>query len=200
MPNTFILVVAVLAAALASFLAYVATRPGRFRIVRSAFIAAPPELVFARLEDFRNWRAWSPWEKKDPALTRTYRGPESGPGAVYEWSGNAAVGQGRMEITEVTPPMLLRIRLDFFKPFKASNVAEFTLTRRQGGTNLSWAMEGPSRFVSKLMGVLMNMDRIVGADFEAGLNNLKALAERAALEQAPPIDFQPGGGSDGSGA
>ncbi len=159
-------------------LAYAATRPDAFRIERSAVIQAPPEKVFAFINDFRRWTAWSPWENIDPQLKRSYSGAASGKGTAYAWEGNNNVGSGRMEITESTLPSKILIKLDFLKPFEAHNTAEFTLTPAPQGTTVRWAMYGPSPYVSKLMGVFMNMDRMVGGQFEQGLANLRAAAEK----------------------
>jgi len=159
-------------------LAIAASKPNAFRIERSASIDAPPERVFALIVDFRQWGGWSPWEKLDPDLKRSYSGAASGRGAVYEWQGNNKVGQGRMEIVESVPARRVAIKLDFLKPFEAHNIAEFTLEPRSGATRITWAMHGPNLFMSKVMGTVMNIDRMVGSQFEEGLANMKALAER----------------------
>ncbi|MGD9842828.1 MAG: SRPBCC family protein [Steroidobacteraceae bacterium] len=163
--------------ALGVFLFFVANRPDTFRLQRSLSIKASPEKVFALLNDFHQWGAWSPWEKLDPAMTRTFSGANSGVGAIYEWHGNKKVGKGRMEIIESSPSHLLRIKLDFLAPFEAHNTAEFTLQPQADGTNITWAMYGPSPFISKLMTMFFSMDKMVGGDFERGLTNLKQLAE-----------------------
>ena len=158
-------------------LAYAATRPNTFRVERSLAIKAPPARLFALIDDFHHWPSWSPWEKLDPAMTRTHSGAARGVGAVYEWVGNSKVGQGRMEITRSTADAALEIKLDFLKPFEAHNVAEFTLTPQGDATTVHWVMHGPAPFITKLMGVFVSMDTMVGKDFEAGLANLKTLAE-----------------------
>ena len=163
---------------IAAVLGMAATKPDTFRVQRATSIKAPPEKVFALINDFHNWGQWSPWEKLDPALNRTYSGPASGKGAVYEWTGNSKVGAGRMEITEPTPSSKILIKLDFIKPFEGHNMADFTLEPQGDTTNLSWAMYGPTPFVSKVMQVFINMDSLIGKDFEAGLANLKAAAEK----------------------
>ena len=166
------------AAIVGLLLVYAATRPDSFRIERSAHIQAPPEKVFAPIDDFHRWTAWSPWENIDPALKRTYSGPAAGKGAVYAWEGNRNIGSGRMEITESTPSSKVLIQLDFFKPLEGHNIAEFTLVpAAQGGTALTWAMYGPSPYISKLMGIFMSMDRMIGGQFEKGLAKLKKLSE-----------------------
>ena len=163
---------------IAAVLGMAATKPDTFRVQRATSIKAPPEKVFALINDFHNWGQWSPWEKLDPALNRTYSGPASGKGAVYEWTGNSKVGAGRMEITEPTPSSKILIKLDFIKPFEGHNMADFTLEPQGDTTNLSWAMYGPTPFVSKVMQVFISMDSLIGKDFEAGLANLKAAAEK----------------------
>lgn len=167
----------VAAIALVGFIAYVATRPDELRVTRAAVIAAPPDRIYAHLANLPGWRAWSPWEKKDPAMKRTFEGPESGVGAAYGWEGNKDVGSGRMQVTQAVPPSKVVIDLHFLKPFEARNTAEFTLAAEGAGTRVTWVMFGPANFVSKLMGVFMDMDRLIGRDFEAGLANLKALCE-----------------------
>ncbi|HYH78866.1 MAG TPA: SRPBCC family protein [Longimicrobium sp.] len=176
-------IAAVVAAAVAAPLAYAATRPDTFRIQRSATIAAPPGRIFPHLDDFHRWAAWSPWEKLDPALKRTFSGAGSGAGAVYAWEGNKKVGKGRMEITESDPPSRLAIKLDFITPFEAHNTTTFTLEPAGGETRVTWAMDGTNTFGFKVMGVFMNMDRMVGRDFERGLADLKAIAESGPAQQ-----------------
>jgi uncharacterized protein YndB with AHSA1/START domain len=169
------LIIVVLVSALALF---VATRPSAFRIQRSVTITAPPEKIYPHIVDFHAWPAWSPWEKIDPALQRTYGGPTSGPGAVYEWTGNKDIGQGRMEILEAAPSSRGLIKLDFLAPFEAHNTAEFTLQANGDGTSVTWAMYGPNTLMGKVMSLFFNMESMVGPQFETGLSNLKALAER----------------------
>ena len=170
-----LLVVVVLIGAL---LAYAATRPDSFRVERAAVIKAPPAKVFALIDDFHQWAGWSPWDKLDPSMKRSHSGAASGKGAVYAWEGNGDVGAGRMEILETTAPSRVLIRLDFIKPFEARNTAEYTLRPEGEATRVTWAMYGPAPFVSKLMQVFVSMDAMIGKDFEQGLANLKALAER----------------------
>jgi carbon monoxide dehydrogenase subunit G len=173
----FLTIAIVLVAIVAALLVFAATRPDTFRVERSATIAAPAARIFPHLDDFHRWGAWSPWEKLDPALKRTFSGAESGAGAVYAWEGNSKVGQGRMEILESDAPSRLRIQLDFIKPFEAHNTTVFALAPEGDATRVTWVMDGRHNLVSKLMGVFMNMDRMVGNDFERGLANLKAVAE-----------------------
>ena len=160
-----------------SLVAVIAAQPKKFRITRSASMAAPPADVFAQVNDFHNWRAWSPWEKMDPQLERTYEGPAAGVGAMYSWRGNKKVGEGRMTITDSRPGELVRIKLEFLKPFRATNTAEFALEPVGDGANLSWSMTGERNFMFKAMGLIMNMDKMIGGDFERGLANLKSVVE-----------------------
>ena len=162
---------------LSALLIYAATQPDTFRIQRATSIKAPPERIFAVLNDFLRWDTWSPWEKKDPAMKRTFSAVTSGKGAVYAWEGNRDVGQGRMEIAESVAPSKVAIKLDFVKPFEAHNIVEFTLEPKGDSTHVTWAMQGPMPYISKLITVFVNMDSMVGKDFEAGLANLKTVTE-----------------------
>jgi uncharacterized protein YndB with AHSA1/START domain len=155
-----------------------ATRPDTFRVERTAVIQAPPEKVFPYLSDFERWSAWSPWEKKDPAMKRTYGATRSGKGARYAWQGNSDVGQGSMEIVESVAPSRLALKLDFVKPFEAHNDVEFRLKPEAGGTRVAWSMEGPVPYFARIIHLFVNMDRMVGKDFEAGLASLKSAAEK----------------------
>jgi hypothetical protein len=155
-----------------------AAKPAHFSMQRSTTISAPPDKVAALLTDFRRWIEWSPWEAADPALKRTYSGAASGKGAVYEWAGNKKAGAGRMEIIEAATPATTLIKLDFITPFEAHNMAEFTLKPQGALTNINWEMRGPMPFISKLMSVFVNFDKLVGKDFEKGLANLKHVAEQ----------------------
>jgi uncharacterized protein YndB with AHSA1/START domain len=167
--------------AIAGFLLYAATRPGTFRVERSVRVNAPPEAIFPLIDDYRNWTLWSPYEHRDPALKRTYSGAAAGRGAVYAWEGNRQVGAGRMEIVDTAPPNKVVIKLDFFAPFKASNVAEFTLERKGAATDVTWAMHGPVPYLGKIMHLVINCDKMVGNDFAAGLASMKDAAERQAV-------------------
>jgi uncharacterized protein YndB with AHSA1/START domain len=158
-------------------LAFAATRPDNFHVERQISIKAPPATIYPLIADFHRWTGWSPYEKLDPAMARTYGGPESGVGAVYGWDGKK-VGSGRMEIVDVVQPSKVVIKLDFTKPMTAHNTAAFTLVPSGDLTTVTWNMDGPSPYVSKLMGLVFNMDQLVGKDFETGLANLKAAAER----------------------
>ena len=165
-------------ALLGGVLLFAASRPDAFRIERSATIKAPPEKLYALVNDLKAWTAWSPWERIDPALKRTYSGPQSGKGAAYAWEGNKDVGVGRMEITDAVPAAKITIKLDFLKPFEAHNTAEFSFSRQGEATTVTWAMYGPSPYLSKLLSLVFNMDRMVGGQFETGLANLKSITEK----------------------
>ena len=170
-----LLVIVVLVGAV---LAYAATRPASMRVERQTTIQAPPDRIFTLINDFHNWKAWSPWEKMDPEMKRTYPGMQSGKGAAYEWAGNSDVGSGRMQITDVAPPSRITIDVDFSDPFEAHNVAEFTLVPQGNSTTVTWAMSGQNAYMAKLMGIFVDMDNMIGRDFESGLANLKAVAEK----------------------
>ena len=159
-------------------LIFAATRPDTFRITRATIIKAPPEQVFPLVNDFKRWGAWSPWEKKDPNMKRSFGGAPQGKGATYAWEGDGNVGQGRMEIVDATAPSKVAIQLDFFRPFEAHNQVLFTVLPKGEATEVVWDMQGPANYVSKLIGVFINMDRMVGSNFEFGLANLRAVAEK----------------------
>ena len=172
------IIAAILAIAIAIVLILALTKPDTFRVQRATTIKAPADKIFPLINDFHQWVAWSPYEKKDPAMKRTYSGAESGKGAVYAWDGNNNVGSGRMEILDTSVPSKIVIKLDFFKPFEGHNTAEFTMLPQGDATNLVWLMHGPAPFMSKLMQVFMNVDNMVGKDFEVGLANLRKLTEK----------------------
>jgi len=158
-------------------LAFAATKPDSFRVQRTQSIQAPPERILPLISDLHAWSAWNPFEK-DPAMKKTYSGAASGRGAVYEWDGNSQVGAGRMEILDVTPQKVT-IKLDFTRPLEGHNTAELTLVPRGNATDVTWAMYGPSPYISKLMSVFFNMDTMIGKEFETGLGKLKTIAEKA---------------------
>ena len=163
---------------IAGVLAFAATRPDDFTVRRSIAIKAEPAKIYPLLVDFRQRPAWSPWEKLDPTMKRTLSGSASGTGAVYAWDGSIKVGAGRMEIKEAAPSKVV-VQLDFLKPFEAHNIADFTLAPRPDSiTEVTWHMRGPAPFISKLMGVFVDMDKMIGKDFEAGLANLKTAVEK----------------------
>ena len=175
MLKTILIVVAVF---IVGVLAFAATKPDTFSVQRSASIKAPPEKIFAVINDFHRWTDWSPWEKLDPEMKRTQSGATSGKGAVYAWESNGKAGAGRMEIIESTPASKVGIQLDFIKPFESHNIAEFTFAPEGDATRVTWTMHGPTPFISKLMQVFVSMDTMIGKDFEAGLANLKTLTEK----------------------
>ena len=172
------IIAVILAIAIAIVLILALTKPDTFRVQRATSIKAPSDKIFPLINDFHQWVTWSPYEKKDPAMKRTYSGAESGKGAVYAWDGNNNVGSGRMEILDTSVPSKIVIKLDFFKPFEGHNTAEFTMLPQGDATNLVWLMHGPAPFMSKVMQVFMNVDNMVGKDFEIGLANLKRLTEK----------------------
>ena len=161
----------------AGVLIYASTKPGTFRVERTVSIDAPPDKIFPLIVDLKSWTAWSPYEKKDPELKRSFGPITSGKGATYSWAGNKDVGQGSMEILDTSGGKVV-IKLDFLKPFEAHNTAEFTMLPQGNATNVHWVMHGPSPFMAKVMHVFIDMDKMVGNDFEQGLANLKRLTEK----------------------
>ena len=174
----FKLIALIVVILLLAVLAYAATRPDSFTVQRSITIKAPSDKVYALINDFHNWATWSPWEKLDPTMTRHFSGAAQGDGTIYEWIGNNKVGSGRMEIISTTPASKILIKLDFLKPFEAHNTAEFTLQPVGDSTTLTWRMYGPNPYIAKLMQLFCSMDQMVGKDFETGLANIKAQAEK----------------------
>ena len=162
------------------FVLVVAMQPSEFRIVRSATISAAPPAVFTQVNDFHKWEAWSPWAKLDPAAKTTFEGPSAGTGAIFKWAGNKEVGEGSMTITESRPSDLIRIRLEFLKPFAATNTAQFSFNPAGNQTVVTWSMEGRNNFIAKAVCLFMNMDKMLGGQFEKGLANMKSIVE------APP--------------
>jgi uncharacterized protein YndB with AHSA1/START domain len=177
-------VIAIIGAVIAAFLIYAATRPDTFRFQRTARIDAPAEKIFPLINDYKNWTQWSPYEHRDPALKRSFSGASSGPGAIYAWEGNKNVGSGRMEIVDTAPPNKIIIKLDFFRPFKANNSAEFTLEPKGAATDVTWAMQGPVPYIGKIMHLIINCDKMVGNDFATGLASMKAVAEGQASQSS----------------
>ena len=157
----------------------VAIQPAEFAVVRSAIMSAPPQVVFAQVDDLRKWEAWNPWQKVDPAMKLTFAGPPTGPGASYSWAGNNDVGEGRLTITESRPNDLVRIKLEFMKPFTATNIATFTFKPEGNQTAVTWSMEGHNNYLAKALHLFMNMDSMVGGQFEKGLADMKKVAEAA---------------------
>ena len=158
----------------------VAMQPSEFRIERSATIAAPAPVVFAQVNDFHKWQAWSPWAKLDPAVKNSFAGAPAGQGAAFAWAGNRQVGEGRMTITESRPSELVRIKLEFLKPFEATNTAEFTFKPQGEHTAVTWSMYGHNNFVGRAVCLFVNMDKVLGGEFEKGLASMKSVAEASA--------------------
>ncbi len=169
-----LIVVAVLVVAM---LVVVAMQSEDFRIARSATIAAAPAEVFPQVNDFHRWEQWSPWAKLDPAMKTTYEGPATGEGSAYSWSGNNKVGAGKMTVLKSQPPERLLIQLDFLRPMKVTNTAEFTFEPKGRSTVVTWTMTGKKNFMAKAFHLVMNMEKLVGPDFEKGLAQLKAVVE-----------------------
>jgi hypothetical protein len=157
----------------------IATRPADFRITRTAAMPAQPMVVFAQINDFHKWEAWSPWAKLDPACKYSYAGSAAGTGSRFSWSGNKKVGEGNMTILESRPDDLIRIKLEFLKPFKATSTSEFTFKPEGNQTVVTWSMSGKNNFMAKAMGLVMDCDKMIGGDFERGLANLKSIVETA---------------------
>lgn len=158
-----------------SILVFAATKPDTFRVERSMVIPAPPEALHTIISDFRTWEQWSPWEKLDPNMKKTFAGPVSGPGSSYAWEGNDDVGKGKMEILDSRQYESITIKLEFIEPFPVSNTTQFSFAPVEGGTKVTWAMYGNSPYISKLFSVFMDMDAMIGKDFDNGLQNLKNL-------------------------
>ena len=172
------IIAVVLAIAIAAVLVLAATKPNTLRVQRAITINSPADRIFPLINDFHQWVTWSPYENKDPAMKRTYSGADSGKGAVYAWDGNKNVGSGRMEILDTSVSSKIVIKLDFFKPFEGHNTAEFTMLPQGDVTNLTWVMHGPAVLMTRVMQVFINLDHMIGRDFEAGLANLKQLTEK----------------------
>ena len=164
-------------AVVGAVLLYAATKPDTFHVQRSISIQAPPEKIFALLNDFHQSLAWSPYEKKDPAMKRAFTGAESGKGAVYHFEGNKEVGKGRLTITDTTPSSKVVIALDMYEPFEGHNIVEYTLDAKGGSTDVTWSIHGKQPYIGKVMSLFIDCDKMIGKDFEVGLANLKALSE-----------------------
>ena len=158
----------------------VALQPAHYQVERSATINAPAPIVFAQVNDFHKWEAWSPWAKLDPNIKQTYEGPPSGTGAMYSWTGNNQVGEGKMTITDSRPSELVKIKLEFLKPFAATSATDFVFTPQGNQTNVKWIMAGDNNFIGKAFSLVMSMDKAVGGDFERGLAQMKSVAESTA--------------------
>jgi hypothetical protein len=157
----------------------VALQPTEFRVARSTTISAPAPAVFAQVNDFHKWEAWNPWGKIDPAMKQTYEGAPAGIGAIYTWAGNNEVGEGRMTLTESRPSELIRIKMESFKPFAGISTAEFTFKPEGNQTAVTWRMSGENNFMAKAMHLFMNMDKMIGGQFDKGLAQMKSIVEAA---------------------
>jgi hypothetical protein len=177
MRKVLLSIVAIVAAGIAGLLLYASTQPDTFRIHRSATINAPVERLHGILTDLRRGAEWSPYEKRDPAMKKSYSGPAAGPGARMEWDGNKEVGAGSLTVADASPTRIV-VKLDITRPMNANNIVEYTLAPQGNATNVTWALHGPMHLASKVMCLFMDMDKMVGKDFEAGLKDLKTLAER----------------------
>jgi hypothetical protein len=166
-------------AVIAIVVVVVAARPAEFRVSRTATIAAAPPAVFAQVNDFHKWDAWNPWATLDPAMKQSYEGAPAGVGAVYTWAGNSQVGEGRMTLTESRPSDLIRIKMEFLRPLAGTSTAEFTFRPEGDHTVVTWSMEGRNNFMAKAIHLVMNMDKMIGGQFEKGLAQMKAVAEAA---------------------
>jgi hypothetical protein len=198
-------IVLVLAVAVAGLAAVVANRPDRYHVERSVDVGAPAATIFAEIDDLRAWAAWSPWEKRDPAMKKTFSASTTGVGAHYAWEGNKEVGKGSMTITESVPGERVAQRLEFIEPFASTAETAFDLKAAgPASTHVTWSMDGRSNFVSKAFSLVMDMDKMIGKDFETGLSGLKQIAEAkavAAAAAAPPVPpIPPAPGMPGPGA
>jgi hypothetical protein len=173
-----VIIFAVFFVAVGAVLVFAATKPDVFEVRRTVVVNAAPDKIFPYINDFKRWMVWSPYENKDPAMQRTYSSTTGGKGATYAWNGDNNVGSGSMEIMDAPQPSRVTIKLDFTKPFEAHNIADFRLEPANGGTQVTWSMSGPTPFFGKILHVFIDMDKMVGRDFEAGLANLKAVAEK----------------------
>ncbi len=178
-------ILVVLVVGIGGFLAYAASRPDTYRVERSAKIDAPAAVVFAQIEDLKAWGAWSPWDKRDPQMKKTFEGPQAGVGATYSWHGNKEVGKGKMSITATEVPTQVKLRLEFMEPFAAVASTGFAITPEgDKAATVTWSMDGTNDLMGKVFGIFMKMDAAIGGDFEAGLASLKTVAEAEAAKQS----------------
>ncbi|NOT83254.1 MAG: SRPBCC family protein [Methylococcaceae bacterium] len=171
------IILILVAIAIIIFIIVAARQPDDFSITRSATINAPAEAVFSQVNELQKWDAWSPWAKLDPNAQNYFEGPEAGTGAIMRWAGNNKVGVGSMKITESRPNDFIQFKLQFLKPFVATNAAEFTFTPEGDQTRVTWSMYGKNNLMAKIMGLIMNCDKMVGGQFEQGLGDLKTIVE-----------------------
>jgi len=174
-----ILILILLAVIVTVFILVVAVQPSEFRVARSVTMSAPAPALFAQVNDFHRWEAWNPWGKIDPAIKQTYEGAPAGVGAIYSWVGNNQVGEGRMTITESRPNDLIRLKLEFYKPFAATNSAEFTFKPAGDQTAVTWSMTGNKNFMAKAIHLFVSMDKMIGGQFDKGLGSMRSLVEGA---------------------
>lgn len=179
-----------LAVVLVALCGVIATRPSSFTVQRTATLKAPPDVAFALVNDFHHWGEWSPWDKLDPNQKRTFEGTIAGAGSIYGWSGNDQVGEGRMTIEESKANELVRIKLEFLKPWAATNSTTFAFTPAAEGVSVTWKMEGHNDFMGKAMSLFMDMDGMVGKDFENGLANMGKAAEAETQKRAEALAAQ----------
>jgi uncharacterized protein YndB with AHSA1/START domain len=179
MLETVLIILAILAVVILAILFLASRKPNEFRVTRSGTISAPPSAVFPHIADFHNWEAWSPWAKMDPNAKNSFEGAAAGPGAMFSWSGNSKVGAGKMTILETRPSELVKIKLEFLRPMKCTNTAEFTLQPLGNQTTVIWNMYGPNSLFGKVFSLFVDCDKMVGRDFEAGLANMKEIVEGA---------------------
>jgi hypothetical protein len=170
-------IVAALAVIVIGFVAFVATRPSEYRVARTVTMAAPAPAAFAQVNDFHRWGAWNPWARLDPTMKQAYEGAPAGPGAIYTWAGNKQVGEGRMTMMESRPNEFVRITLEFFKPFAGTSTAEFTFRPEGDRTAVTWSMAGHVNFVAKIVHLFVDMDKMIGGNFERGLADMKSVVE-----------------------
>jgi hypothetical protein len=171
------LILLAIAVLLVILVVVIVSRPEDFSITRSTTMSVPPQTIFPQVNDLHNWSAWSPWAKLDPDMKMMFAGPEAGNGAAYTWAGNSKVGEGRMTIVESRPSELVRIKLEFMKPFTATNAAEFIFQPQGTQTTVTWSMTGKRNFMTKAMSLVMSMEKMLGGQFEQGLAQMKAVAE-----------------------
>ena len=180
MKKILVWIVVIVVVLVIAFVCIVALQPTHYHVERSATVNAPAPVVFAQVNDFHKWEAWSPWAKLDPSMKQNFEGAPAGNGAIYSWAGNSQVGEGRMTITDSHPSDLIKIKLEFIKPWTATNATNFTFTPQGNQTAVKWTMDGDNNFIGKAFGLFMNMDKMIGGDFEKGLAQMKSVAEAAA--------------------
>lgn len=176
------IILVIFAVIIIAFVVIVAMQSSEFRVARSATMSVSAPAVFAQVNDFHKWEAWNPWGKIDPAMKQTYEGAPAGIGAIYSWVGNNKVGEGRMTLTESRPSDLIRIKMEFCKPFAATNTAEFTFKPAGNQTAVTWSMTGHNNFMAKAIHLFMNMDKMIGSQFDKGLASMKSVVEGASTQ------------------